>query len=174
VALTLTQLLEDPTAARRVLQDQLFGVVVDRMLEPRQGGLVLDLTLHPLPELDADGYRPERCRISVRPDGAVHAFPLGPARTWLHRNPSPLGPAFGYIAAELCLWYPGDPRSLRWEWPDGFQQYVTRVHRHVFFEEYNRRSGHWPTEDAPHGDAGASPHPIRTLTMNREARRWAS
>ena len=49
---------------------------------------------------------------------------------------------------------PLDHRALRWEWNDGLEQYVLRLQRHLFFEEFNRREGHWPVEDAPHGHTG--------------------
>lgn len=160
---------------RQVLQDELFGVTVDRLFQPRSGGMVIDLTFAPLPELAASGYGAERGRVSVRPDGAIYAYPLGStSRTWHHRNPSPLGPALGTFAGALCLWYPNDPRSLRWDWDDGLEQYVTRLHRHLVFEEYHRREGRWPVEDAPHGDPVTGAHPIRSAFMRKERRRWES
>lgn len=174
MALALSDVLEDPARVRRVLQDELFGVAVDRLHEPRYGGLVVDITFAPLPELAAAGYGAERGRVSVRPSGAIYAFPLGPDRTWHHRNPSPLGPRFGTLAGDLCLWYPNDPRSLRWDWDDGLEQYVTRVHRHLLFEEYYRREGQWPVEDTPHAEPVNGAHPIRSAFMRKERRRWAS
>lgn len=152
MTLRLADVLEDPARARRVLQDDLFGVAVARVFEPRYGGVILDLSLTPLPELSVAGYGGERGRVSIRPDGAIYSFPLGPERTWHHRYPSPLGTAFGHLAGTLCLWYPKDPRYLRWEWADGLEQYVTRVYRHLFYEEFYRREGQWPVEDAPHVD----------------------
>ena len=65
---------------------------------------------------------------------------------------------------ELCLWYPGDPRALRWEWADGLSSYLTVVHRHLQAEEFYRRNGTWPSEDAPHGPG---PHPIRSPELRR-------
>jgi hypothetical protein len=174
VTLSLSGVLEDPARARRVLQDQLFGIAVYRVLEPRYGGLVLDMFFTPLPELAGAGYEGERARVSIRPDGPIYSFPLGPERTWHHRFPSPLGQQFGHLAGQLCLWYPRDPRSLRWEWDDGLEQYVTRVYRHVFYEEYYRREGHWPVEDAPHDDPVTGPHPVCSTLMREEERRWAS
>ncbi len=172
--LALSEILEDPVHARRVLLDELFGVAVDRLLEPRCGGLVLDLSFTPLPELAVAGYDGERGRVSIRPNGAIYAFPLGPERTWHHRYLFPLGERFGHLAGQLCLWYPKDPRSLRWEWDDGLEQYVTRVYRHLFYEEYYRREGHWPVEDAPHDDPDTGAHPICSALMRREESRWAS
>ena len=174
MVLALSDVLGDPARVARVLRDELFGVTVDRVLQPRYGGVVLDMAFTPLPELAAAGYGDERGRVSVRPNGDIYAFPLGTPRSWRHRNPSPLGPGFGHLAGELCLWYPEDPRSLRWEWDDGFEQYVTRVYRHLFYEEYYRREGHWPVEEAPHGAPDSGAHPIRSAFMRREERRWAS
>lgn len=172
--LSLNDVLENPARACQVLQDELFGVVVDRALEPRSGGVVVDMSFTPLPELAATGYNRERSRVSIRPDGAIYAFPLGPHRTWYHRYPSPLGEQFGHLAGELCLWYPKDPRWLRWEWDDGLEQYVTRVYRHLFYEEYFRREGQWPVEDAPHDDPVTGTHPVRSAFMRKEEGRWAS
>jgi hypothetical protein len=175
VVLALSDVLQDPADAGRVLENELYGIDIDRLQKNRYGAVVLDPTFAPLPELVAAGYRDaERGRISIRPDGAIYAFPLGPQRPWRHRNPSPLGWQFGHLAGDLCLWYPRDPRALRWEWEDGLEQYVTRVHRHLFFEEFYRREGYWPVEDAPHADPESGAHPLRSAFMRKEERRWAS
>jgi hypothetical protein len=173
VVLGLSDVLQDPARVRRVLQDELFGVTVDRLVEPRYGGVVLDMSFTPLPELAVAGYDGERGRVSIHPNADIYAFPLGADRTWHHRNPSPLGQQFGHLAGELCLWYPNDPRALRWGWDDGLEQYVTRVYRHLFYEEYYRREGEWPVEDAPHADPVNGAHPIRSAFMRKEERRWA-
>lgn len=174
MVLGLSDVLEDPDRVRRVLQEELFGVIVDRVLAFGYGGVVLDMSFAPLPELAVAGYEDERGRVSIRPNAEIYAFPLGTDRTWRHRNPSPLGPQFGHVAGDLCLWYPKDPRSLRWEWEDGLEQYVTRVYRHLFYEEYYRRECRWPVEDAPHADPVDGVHPIRSPFMRKEERRWAS
>lgn len=172
---SLTYVLENPGVVSRVLEDALFGVLADRVLVTRDGGAVVDFTFSPLPELKASGYLNERARISIRPDGSIYAFPLGPERPWKHRQPSPLaGLAMGHFAAELCLYYPGDPIGLKWTWAHGLEQYVTRVHRHLFYEEFYRREGYWPIEDAPHHEPSAVVHPVRTAFMQREARRWVA
>ncbi|MGW5016048.1 hypothetical protein ACWEOR_28850 [Micromonospora chalcea] len=174
MTLSLSDVLGDPAHTRQVLQDELFGVVVNRVLEPRCGGVILDMSLTPLPELAFAGYESEGGRVSIRPDGRIYSFPLGPERTWHHRYPSPLGKQFGHVAGQLCLWYPKDPRSLRWEWDDGLEQYVTRVYRHLFYEEYYRRERHWPVEDAPHDDPVTGAHPICSAFMRKKERRWAA
>jgi hypothetical protein len=172
---SLSDVLEDPHHVVKVLEDELFGVCVDQLLLPRRGGVVLDITFEPLPELKAAGYVDERARMSIRTTGDVYAFPLGQPRPWKHRQPSPCaGLAMGHFAAELCLFYPRDPNSLRWDWADGLEQLVTRVHRHLFYEEHWRRGNPWPVEDAPHDDPGDAPHPVRSRRMREEAERWVS
>jgi hypothetical protein len=174
MVITLTQLLDDLQGICASLEQQLFGVQVDRTLQQPLGSVAIDFTFAPLPEFAAHDFGAERGRISVRPHGQLLAFPLGSGeRRWKHRNPSPLGPDFDQLAGDLCLWYRQDPRGLRWEWDDGFEQYVTRVHRHLFFEEYWRRTGEWPVEDAPHGDPTAGVHPVRTRQMKKAAKQWA-
>lgn len=122
--------------------------------------VVLDLELRPYPELEAEGYPIERLRIAIWRNGRIAAIPVETDRPWSHRNPTPLG--------DLCLWYSRDPRSLRWDWPDGLLSYIAIAHRHLLAEEFARRDpdGRWPVEDAPHGDtADGRPHPITTLRM---------
>lgn len=124
--------------------------------------VVFWLTLEPWAPMAERGYPTERVSITAWADGRTTAVPIGAsARSWQHRNPFVLGrlDAMG----DLCLWYPGDPRPLRWEWSDGLVSYVTIVHRHLQAEEYARRNqGKWPAEDAPHGPGR---HPIRSAGL---------
>jgi hypothetical protein len=174
MGITLTQLLGDLEGTCALLEGELFGVHVDRSRLQASGSAVMDFTFDPPPEFAARGFGTERGRITARVDGRLHTFPLGSTgRRWKHRNPSPLGPEFDWLAGDLCLWYPQDPRGLRWEWDDGFEQYVTRVHRHLFFEEYWRRMDEWPVEDAPHGEPPTGAHPVRTRQMREAAKQWA-
>ncbi|TFV64602.1 UNVERIFIED_ORG: hypothetical protein E4P37_12565 [Bacillus sp. AZ43] len=174
MGITLTQLFGDLEGTCARLEREMFGVRVDRARLQASGCAVLDLTFDPPPEFAAEGYVAESARITARPDGQIHTFPLGARdRKWKHRNPSPLGPIFGELAGDLCLWYPRDPRGLRWEWEDGLEEYVTRVHRHLFFEEYWRRNDEWPVEDAPHGEPPAGAHPVLTRQMRKAAKQWA-
>lgn len=173
MVITLSEVLTDTARVCGQLTDSHAGVHVDKWRRAdKTGAVVVDVTFDPPPELAGAGYGAERGRVSVWPDGTVLAFPLGPERRWRHRQPSPLGPAFGKLAGELCLYYPDDPRALQWAWEDGFDQYVTRVHRHLFFEEFWRRNGQWPVEEAPHGQPPVGVHPIRTARMKDAARRW--
>lgn len=157
------------------------------------------LTLAPWAGPAAEDYPTERVAISILTTGAVAAVPVDARdRAWLHRNPhvelnrwrglrstmfASAPPAVREAAArqdllhsdirypgDLCLWYPNDPRSLRWEWDDGLIAYITIVHRHLQAEEFWRRTGTWPAEDAPHG---YGPHPIRTEAVRVAAREGA-
>lgn len=153
------------------------------------------LTLDPWAGPAAEGYPTERVAVSTWATGAITAVPVDARnRDWLHRNPSVDFSRWGSLRrtlfastppavrdtaeqqdrilgdirrlGDLCLWYPNDPRSLRWEWDDGLVAYITIVHRHLQAEEFWRRTGTWPAEDAPHGDG---PHPIRTEAMRLAA-----
>jgi hypothetical protein len=122
----------------------------------------------------AEGYPTETISLCIWGDGTVYAIPHRAGdRTWMHRNnDTARHPELALVRGEwgsLCLWYPHDPRSLRWEWVDGLDQYVTIVHRHLQAEEYGRRHDRWPAEDAPHG---FGPHPLRTEAMLDAAERW--
>lgn len=166
----LEDVLRDPEEAADAIRSTLYGASVVCRLA--RGGVVFDLRFTALPGLP--GFGDECARVSVRPDGSIYAFPLGSSeRLWKHRQPSPCGSDYGYVAAELCLFYPSDPRSLRWEWSDGLLAYIARVQRHLFFEEQWRRTGRWPVEDAPHGDPAVGAHPVVTRFMQREERRWS-
>ena len=80
------------------------------------------------------------------------------AHAWAESDPARLG--------QLCLWFPDDPPELKWDWSDGLVAYITVVHRHLQAEEFWRRTGRWPAEDAPHGEGV---HPIRSQEMRAAA-----
>lgn len=167
---SLSDLLADPASALLRLTARQAGVVVDRTRAPRYGGYGLDLSFSPPPELVVAGYDTERARISITPCGEIESYPLGPVRDWKHRYP--FDPDQGCYQ-QLCLWFPSDPRPLQWVWDDGLDDYVARVHRHLFYEEFWRRTGSWPSEDAPHqgpGELGQverdqPAHPIRSRQL---------
>jgi hypothetical protein len=120
----------------------------------------IDLRLTPPLELQAHNYPVEQVRITQQrrtSQPAPDAVPIGPKRSWLHRNPT----ADGTPGGALCLWYPLDPSRLRWDWSKGFETFVLVVHRHLLTEESVRRGSPWPVEDAPHGHRpGGMPHPV--------------
>ncbi|WP_081597287.1 hypothetical protein [Nocardia cyriacigeorgica] len=151
---SLSDLLADPDGVLARLTARQAGVSVDRTRAPQCGGYGIDLSFAPPPELVVAGYNTERARISITPDEEIVSFPLGSVRQWKHRYS--FDPDTGCYG-QLCLWFPGDPRPLRWVWDDGLDDYVARVHRHLFYEEFWRRTGNWPSEDAPHG-AGEPGH----------------
>ena len=141
----------------------------------------LELTLEPWAEPAAEDYPVERVAISVTSTAAIRADPIDTTgRRWKHRNParlpgsvaSPLPTGLrarlgsvldlAPLQGELCLWYPGDPPELKWEWNQGLVNYITIVHRHLQAEECWRRTSTWPAEDAPHG---RGTHPLRTQRM---------
>jgi len=63
----------------------------------------------------------------------------------------------------LCMEFPWDPDRLRWSWMKGFDTYLQMVQRHLLAEEFARRFGDWPVEDAPHGlRRDGRPHPLTT------------
>jgi hypothetical protein len=121
-------------------------------------------------------YPVEHARISVLADSSIAAVPVGCSeRTWYHRFRQwpiaqiiidhPSGPLpWLHVVGGLCLWYPGDPKAWRWTWDDGFDTYLLLVQRHLWAEEYSRRHGHWPVEDAPHGErSDGRSHPLPPL-----------
>ncbi|MDA8358863.1 MAG: hypothetical protein M0Z95_21785 [Actinomycetota bacterium] len=121
------------------------------------------------------GYPAESARVSVFANGVVVAVPLGrPERTWKHRYPfQPSAACSGeweLAVGALCLWYPGDPPHLRWDWSNGLDDFVRILQRHLWMEEYCRRNGRpWPVEDAPHGTPCFGAHPILTSALKRPA-----
>lgn len=173
MVIELNDVLQAPATTCRDLEGVCFGIQVEA-INARATRVVIDIRFAPIPELATAGYGLERGRVVVRATGRIYAFPLGPQRLWKHREGSPLGSRFGHLGGELCLYYPRDPRALRWEWDDGLEGYITRVHRHLFLEEYWRRNGTWFGEDVPHGEPATGRHPITSAFMRREAGRWAA
>jgi hypothetical protein len=127
------------------------------------------------PPADLPGYPDEQVRITVAGDGRIQTVPVsGDKRAWYHRYPrlevvdllqlrSTDRVPWEVLVGALCLWYPDDPAHLRWHWSDGVDAYLRVVQRHLWSEEYWRRHGTWPVEDAPHGHRpDRRPHPIIT------------
>lgn len=161
--ITLTDFLWRPTHVVAVIGAQIAGAEAS-VIEPASNFVVIMITFAPPLELKPHGYPDETVRIVQLADIQRHplpyALPEGPARAWKHRYP--VSPPL-YIAP-LCLWYPDDPPVLRWDWSQDFLTYIAIVQRHLWFEEYYRRTGCWPAEDAPHGHrSDGAPHPIRSI-----------
>lgn len=162
----LDQVLRDPEGVARQLvrSETIFGLAGVEVRVDRWDLVCFWLTLDPWLPMQLDGFPTEQVAITSFDDGRVAAVPVGARRRrWLHRNPSLLGRV--EFLGELCLWYPSDPPALRWSWNDGLVDFITMVHRHLQAEEYWRRTGQWPAEDAPHGDDGAKL--IRTPALTR-------
>lgn len=168
--LTFSDVVGRPEAARECLSE-LPNVVVDGMLAWRPG-IEFDLTFLAPSELVAAKYGPERARLLVRWDGSLECTPRGPRRTWKHRNQRRGDRDEQWTTGSLCLFYPRDPRPLRWEWDDGLEAYVLRAQRHLFYEEYFRRENEWPVEDAPHGHPTSGTHAIRSSLMRGVVDSW--
>jgi hypothetical protein len=138
---------------------------------------VLDVRFGAPPREHLPNYPEEHVRVNVRHDGQIGAVPLADdQRRWLHRYPyltihqllrqPDEQLSWSRLTGPLCLQYPFDPPHLRWQWDDGLDLYLRVVQRHLWSEEYWRRHGHWPVEDAPHGHpADGSPHPILTSEL---------
>lgn len=120
-------------------------------------------------------YPVEHARVSVFNDGQVVAVPVGdPGRAWHHRFPRSISAitdaSWNLALGGLCLWYPRDPPHLRWQWAQGLDAYLRIVQRHLWLEEFWRRTGAWPVEDAPHGEPDdLKSHPIKTPSLRRPA-----
>lgn len=182
-------------AARLLESGAIFGLASAEVRFQSDEVVCFWMTLEPWLAPAAEGYPIEEVAITVKADGEIMAVPRNAAaRTWLHRFPGidfwwlgrdwsrwfasapralqEAAVAHAHAAkdpqllGQLCLWYPGDPPSLQWNWADGLVAYVTIVHRHLQAEEFWRRNGRWPAEDAPHGEGD---HPIRTLEMQAAA-----
>lgn len=168
MALSLSDVLADPHSAAVSLMrgGTVFGVVAATGRSTRHGAVILEMTLIPLPGLAAAGYSDERVRLAILRDERSFAYVRsGRERSFKHRNPPP--------SCSLCLQYAEDDPALRWMAADGLEPLVTLVRRHLSFEEYNRRHGRWPCEDAPHGLATNGSHPVVTPRMRELQREWA-
>lgn len=58
---------------------------------------------------------------------------------------------------ELCLFYKDDPPERRWKTEDGLLRLFDLARRHVTGEYLRRATGHWPIEEAPHGESAPAP-----------------
>jgi hypothetical protein len=50
----------------------------------------------------------------------------------------------------LCMYYPGDPSSLRWVFQDGLLRLIGHTIAHLFREAYWREHREWLGPEAPH------------------------
>lgn len=155
MAYTLNRVRRRPEQVAAQITAAQFGVRLGVESHDAERTVFVGLLQPPEP-FCTDGYPVERVRVVVGRHGEVSASPFGhPKRRWKHRE----------MSGELCMWYVEDPRELRWEWDEGFDVLVQIIHRHLVYEEFWRREGKWPVEDARHGRGG---HPVETVEM-----KWA-
>lgn len=107
------------------------------------------IRFEPWAAMAAERYPTEVVRVEVTKAGEVTAFPLSTQhRKWRHRFPS----AGHNGPGPLCLFFPDDPKPITWSPEMGsFEDILGIISRHLQAEEYFRRMGTWPWEEAPHG-----------------------
>jgi hypothetical protein len=98
--------------------------------------------------------------VAVLPGHPDTAHPdvlcLDGPRTSKHRNPPFEDGIFGK-SATLCLYYRQDPTERRWAAEHGLLGLFDIARVHVTNEYIWRRTGKWPSEDAPHGVTAPAP-----------------
>jgi len=158
------------------------GGVVERsrvlVREKAKEMVLFEVAFDPPPRRELPGFPPEDVLVLVAGTDDPASVPLGCGREWHHQYPReslvrvlakdawpvPLVSVIG----GLCLWYPGDPEALRWTWRKGLDDYVRVLQRHLWCEEFWRRTGIWPLEDTPHGwRSDGKPHPILSEDLRR-------
>lgn len=153
----------DTTVAALLSERPVFGVMRAEVCLHDADGVVIELELAPWAPAAQQDFPTERVRILATGSRRACVVPQDAhGRQWKHRMPGDLG--------ELCLWYPMDDEALIWKWEDGLVDLITIAHRHLHYEEYWRRTGRWPVEDAPHG---VGDHPVLSPEMREAANRWA-
>lgn len=155
--ITLRDILDQPEEVCSYLVNQLYIVASAEVVKYKHKVVILQVRLRPIIELLNEGFPEETVGIEVHRLGHIWATPHNAdTRRWKHRN----------VLGDLCLWYPQDPRYLRWEWEDGFISYLGIVSRHLQAEEWYRRYGYWPFKDAPHGLASGDSFTTNTYRTN--------
>lgn len=159
MAIPLNRVLRSPEAVAEEISTGQYGVTL-RFVGRKDRQVLFEGSFVPPAAFAKERYPFEIAHILVGPQGDVWTVPKESSRSWEHRN----GPG-----GELCLWFEGDPRELRWEWEDGFDAYVAIVHRHLVYEEFFRREGRWPVEAAEHGRGD---RPIANLETKWKQQLW--
>lgn len=124
-------------------------------------GFEIGVRLYPTGRLVTDGFPVELALIRITPTGLGMAWPLDDRRLFYHRNPN----------GDLCMWFPGDPPSLRWTAVKPLVDLILITRRHLIYEEFYRRNNWWPVEDVPHGFQANTEAPIKTSSLRRRLRR---
>jgi hypothetical protein len=126
-------------ASRLLFQHQLAacGAAVRAIPPPRRyrGGFALAVRLR-LPDLVDQTVT----IVFGRGNSAVpRVYTDGPSES-PHRYPD----------GSLCMWYPYDPAEQRWTRRDGPAALLGHIVAHLIREEWWRRTGEWPSEEAGH------------------------
>lgn len=144
----------DRVAAQIAADPELPFISKARVLRKIPRRLVkFKVRFEPWAAMAAEGYPAEMVRLDVTSDGQVAAYPLSTQpREWEHRYPAGDRPDAG----PLCLFFPDDPEPITWSPETGsFEDILGIISRHLQAEEFHRRKGRWPWEDAPHGPQAA-------------------
>jgi hypothetical protein len=144
--INMREVLDDPYGVCEFIAgpDGPFPVIWADVEAADKKCVILHVEFRPVRALHRLGFPDETAGIFADRSHHILTVPHDAGgRSWLHRNP---------LIGDLCLWYPGDPRGLRWDWEDGFDAYLGLVSKHLQAEEWYRRGNPWPFEDAPHGD----------------------
>lgn len=148
MAISMTQVLENPSlVARQIAADPALPFISSARVAYRsRTRLEMRVQFEPWAAMAAKNYPTEKVRLGITADGDVTVFAMpGDRRDWEHKNPQEAG-------GGLCLYFPEDPEALVWA-PERntFEELLGIISRHLQAEEYRRRNGRWPWEDAPHG-----------------------
>lgn len=120
---------------------ELFPTLRERRVQRRHGVDYVFTVTVPVPN-----YEARKVRIVFHPwlHGSPKIFADGPTDSpHRYRHESD---------RSLCLWFPSDGPSLRWQPEDGLVQLIGMIEMHLFKEAYWRETGEWLGEEGPHGD----------------------
>ncbi|MEU9048633.1 MULTISPECIES: hypothetical protein [unclassified Kitasatospora] len=112
--------------------------VTTRVVKPPhryRGGFALAVRLD-LPDIPRQTIT---IAFGLYPSQAPHIYSDGPSES-PHR----------YNDGSLCIWYPYDPAEQRWVLRDGPTVLLGLIIAHLLKEEWWRRTGEWPGQEAPH------------------------
>lgn len=126
-------------------------IAVVRAAVRRRNGFALRVTLTPT------GLDPQRVTIEfgVNSPDIPYIYVSGPASP--HR----------YDDGSLCIWYPHDPPSRRWQWRDGGAVLAAHICAHLIREAWWRQTGEWVGEEVPHTPQPAARTARRTQPRTR-------
>jgi hypothetical protein len=100
------------------------------------GGFCLALTLTP---------------VGVPARNVTICFSQGAPERPVVRVDGPSESPHRYDDGSLCMWYPLDPRELRWVSRDRAASLIAHIAAHLVKEEWYRKTGDWVGEEIWHG-----------------------